>query len=54
MTQHMLVPNSWDLALFEKSTGVSGMWHESNYPGVAKGSLKVVRSTGQKHVVSAG
>ena len=33
--EKMLVPNSWELTLFEKNPHFGGTWYENTYPGVA-------------------
>jgi len=33
--EKMLVPNSWELTLFEKNPQFGGTWYENTYPGVA-------------------
>ncbi|KAK2745556.1 hypothetical protein FQN57_003681 [Myotisia sp. PD_48] len=33
--EHMLVPGSWELTLFEKNPHFGGTWYENTYPGVA-------------------
>jgi hypothetical protein len=33
--QKMMVPESWELTLFEKNPEFGGTWYENTYPGVA-------------------